>query len=291
MAGTIKQTVQAYYRLTKPGIIYGNSFTTIGAFLLASKGHADIMLLIATLLGVALIIGSGCVYNNYIDRGIDKKMARTKGRALVQGTIPGKHALIFASILSLLGFAALGVFVNLLTVYLGVLGLFFYVVLYGISKRKTVYGTIVGSVSGALPPVAGYCAVTGHFDTGALILFLILTFWQMPHFYAIAMYRHDDYASAGLPVLPVSKGMHTAKIHILAYSFGFLLAATALTIFGYTGYTYTVIMTVLSLVWLWKGISGFKIADDARWGRKMFLFSLIVLTSFSVLISLDSFLP
>ena len=291
MAGTIKQTVRAYYRLTKPGIIYGNSFTTIGAFLLASKGHIDLLLLLPTLLGVALIIGSGCVYNNYIDRGIDKKMARTKGRALVKGTISGTQAIIFATVLGILGFATLGFFVNMLTVYLGMLGLFFYVVLYGISKRKTVYGTIVGSVSGALPPVAGYCAVTGHFDTGALILFLILTFWQMPHFYAIAMYRHEDYAKAGLPVLPVSQGMHAAKIHILAYSFGFLLVALALTVFGYAGYTYAAVMAALGMVWLWKGLSGFKTVDDARWGRKMFLFSLIVLTSFSVLISLDSFLP
>jgi len=291
MVTTIKKTAQAYYRLTKPGIIYGNAFTTVGAFLLASQGHIDIGLLLATVAGVSLIIGSGCVYNNYIDRGIDKKMARTKGRALVQGTISGRNALIFAVILTALGLGVLETFVNMLTVWLGILGLFFYVVLYGISKRKSVYGTIVGSVSGALPPVAGYCAVTGQLDSGALILFLILTFWQMPHFYAIAMYRHDDYAKAGLPVLPVSQGMHAAKIHILAYSFGFLAAASALTVFGYTGYTYAVVMGALGITWIWKGIAGFKSVDNPRWGRKMFLFSLIVLTSFSVMISLDWLLP
>jgi protoheme IX farnesyltransferase len=291
MVATIKETTRAYYRLTKPGIIYGNGFTTVGAFLLASEGHIDFGLLIATLAGVSLVIGSGCVYNNYIDRGIDKKMARTKERALVKGTIPGSHALVFAVILTALGLSILETFVNMLTVWLGILGLFFYVVLYGISKRKSVYGTIVGSVSGALPPVAGYCAVTGRFDSGALILFLILTFWQMPHFYAIAMYRHDDYAEAGLPVLPVSRGMKTAKIHIIIYGFAFLLATLSLALYGYTGCTYAVIMGVLGTMWIWKGIAGFKTTDDKRWGRKMFLFSLIVLTSFSVLISLEWLLP
>ncbi|HSD56292.1 MAG TPA: heme o synthase, partial [Candidatus Saccharimonadales bacterium] len=222
---------------------------------------------------------------------IDKKMARTKERALVQGTISSKHALLFAVILTALGLGILETFVNTLTVWLGILGLFFYVVLYGISKRKTVYGTVVGSVSGALPPVAGYCAVTGQFDTGAAILFLILTFWQMPHFYAIAMYRHDDYAKAGLPVLPVSQGMKAAKIHIITYSFAFLLATLALTAYGYTGYAYAIIMGLLGIVWIWKGVAGFKTINDKLWGRKMFLFSLIVLTSFSVLISLDWLLP
>jgi protoheme IX farnesyltransferase len=288
---TIKDKIRAYYMLTKPGIVYGNGLTTVGAFLLASSGNIDIWLMLATLAGVSLIIACGCVYNNYIDRGIDKRMARTKHRALVEGTIKGNSALLFGTILGASGFGLLAFFVNTLTVLLGVIGLFFYVVLYGISKRKSVYGTIVGSVSGALPPVAGYCAVTGTFDTGALILFLIMTFWQMPHFYAIAMFRHDDYQHAGLPVLPVKQGMLTAKIHVLTYSVAFLFAVVALTVYGYASYTFAIIMTALGIVWIWKGAKNFTRLENATWGRSMFLFSLIVLTSFSVLMSVDFLLP
>lgn len=288
---TIKEKIRAYYRLTKPGIVYGNGLTTVGAFLLASSGSVDVLLMLAALGGVSLIIACGCVYNNYIDRGIDKHMARTKHRALVEGTIKGGSALAFGTILGVSGFGLLAFFVNTLTVTLGLIGLFFYVVLYGISKRKSVYGTIVGSVSGALPPVAGYCAVTGAFDTGALILFLIMTFWQMPHFYAIAMFRHDDYMRAGLPVLPVKQGMHTAKIHILVYSIAFIIAALALTVYGYASYTFAVVMGVLGAVWIWKGISNFTKLEDVAWGKSMFLFSLIVLSSFSALMSVDFLLP
>jgi len=199
--------LKAYYRLTKPGIIYGNLLTAAAGFLFASKWHIVPGLFAATLAGTSLVIAAACVYNNYIDRNIDKRMARTKKRALVQGTISGKHALIFATMLGVLGFALLLAYTNTLVTVIGVIAFIDYVVLYGISKRRSVYGTIVGSISGAAPIVAGYVAVTNQFDLGALLLFFILVYWQMPHFYGIAMYRFDDYKAAGIPVLPVQKGM------------------------------------------------------------------------------------
>ncbi|HUS26352.1 MAG TPA: heme o synthase [Nevskiaceae bacterium] len=287
----MQATIQAYYRLTKPGIIYGNIINATGGFLLASRGHIDFWLLAATLAGISLVIAAACVFNNYIDRHIDKHMARTKKRALVLGTIPGRNALTYALLLQLAGFAILALATNLLTVVLGVIALFVYVVLYGIGKRRTVYGTIIGSAAGALPPVAGYVAVSNNFDTGALLLFLILTLWQMPHFYAIAMYRFDDYAQAKLPVLPVKKGMFITKINILLYIAAFTITTMLLTIFEYTGYTYLVVMAVVGLAWLWRGLQGFKAADDKVWARKMFLFSLIVILVFSASISLDAWLP
>ncbi len=164
------QTFKAYYQLTKPGIIYGNLLNTASGFLLASKWHFGFGLLLATLGGTALVIASACVINNFLDREIDAKMARTKKRALVSGSISGPRALICASLLGLLGFVILGVRTNRLTFGLGVLALFTYVVLYGIAKRRSVHGTVVGSIAGALPPVAGYTAVTNHLDSGALIL-------------------------------------------------------------------------------------------------------------------------
>lgn len=283
--------LKTYYHLTKPGIIYGNLLTTLAGFFLASKGNVDLGLMLAVASGTALGMASGCVFNNYIDRGIDKKMARTRKRALVSGEISGRSALIFGSVLGLLSFTILSLFTNALVVAAGIIAVFFYVVLYGIAKRKSSLGTVVGSVPGALPPVAGYLAVTNNFDLGALLVFLIMVLWQMPHFFAIAIFRFKDYSAAGLPVLPVKKGMKTTKIYILLYIIAYILAVPLLTFFGYTGYTYFIVMTLLGLLWLWKGVKGFGVDNDAAWARKMFGFSLIVLLGFSLTLSVDIWLP
>ncbi len=137
-----------YYNLMKPGIIYGNLLTTIGGFLFASKDHIDISLLIFTLLGTSLIIGSACVFNNYIDRDIDVKMDRTKKRALVSGIIKPLQALVFGAVIGLVGLAILIVHTNGLVVLIGSLAFLIYVVFYGISKRRSVHGTLVGSLAG-----------------------------------------------------------------------------------------------------------------------------------------------
>jgi protoheme IX farnesyltransferase len=282
---------KAYYQLTKPGIIYGNAITAIGGFFLASRGHVDLGLFVAMLVGLCLVIASGCVFNNYIDRDIDHRMARTKKRALVMGDISGRSALIYATILGLLGAGILGMFTNILTLSLALLGFFFYVVVYSMFwKRRSVHGTVVGSISGAIPPVVGYCAVTNSFDVGAVILFLILVCWQMPHFYAIAIYRQKEYAEAGVPVLPIVKGIRATKIQIVAYIAAFIIATMALVVYIHMGVIYFLIMTVLGLMWLSRGMQGFKTTDDAKWARKVFLFSLILITAFSVTISLDAWL-
>ncbi len=280
--------IKTYYYLTKPGIIYGNAITATGGFFLASKGNFDVLLFLATLIGLSLVIASACVFNNYIDRGIDEKMARTKNRALVKKLISPFNALAYGTVLGLIGFLVLFFHTNLLATLLGATGFFFYVVVYGIYKRKSIYGTLVGSISGAIPPVVGYCAVSNNFDIGAIIFFIILVLWQMPHFYAIAIYRYKDYANASIPVLPIKKGIHTTKVHMLFYITAFIIASTALTTFGLTGYIYLVVMSLLGLKWLLLAVKGFTTEDDGRWARKMFSFSLIVITALCVLISVDA---
>jgi protoheme IX farnesyltransferase len=274
-----------YYRLTKPGIIYGNAITAVAGFLLASKSLISLPLLAETVGGVALVIGSACVINNYIDRGIDRKMARTKNRALVTGLISGRNALLYAAILGLIGFGLLIYFTNLLTVSLGIIGYLDYLVLYGFSKRTSIHGTVIGSISGAVPVTAGYCAVTNRFDTGALLLFLTLVMWQMPHFYAIAIARLKDYSSAKLPVLPVKSSMVFTKVQIVLYVGGFIVVSSLLTVFGYTGYIYVSLMGLAGLTWLRYGIQGFYTKQDTQWARKMFRLSLIIIMTFSVLVS------
>jgi protoheme IX farnesyltransferase len=281
---------KTYLSLTKPGIIRGNAVTAAAGFFFASRGNIDIGLGLALLVGLSLVIASACVFNNYIDRGIDKKMARTKQRALVSGSVSGRNALIFASLLGILGAVVLGIYTNALTLGLALFGFFAYVVIYGIGKRATVHGTVIGSISGAVPPVAGYTAAAGSIDSAAIILFLILVFWQMPHFYAIAMYRSKDYAAAGIPVLPVARGLRKTQIQILLYVAAFTLTAYSLAFFGYAGYIYAATVSFLGLFWFVFGTLGFNSPDKNRWARKMFFLSLIIITVVSIMLSVDHLL-
>jgi protoheme IX farnesyltransferase len=285
--------IRTYYYLTKPGIIYGNVLNATSGFLLAAIGARSLPvgLYLATIVGTSLVIAAGCVYNNYIDRHIDEHMARTKKRALVTGKIPGRTAMVYATVLVIVGFTVLAVWTNWLVVAVGALGFVDYVVLYSYAKRRSVHGTLVGSISGATPPVAGYVALTGHLDAAAIILFIMLVLWQMPHFYAIAMYRLKDYTAAGIPVLPAKKGLHHTKVQILLYVIAFTLAALALTVWGYTGYVYAVVMTVVCVGWLRLALRGFHTVDDAKWARKMFFFSLVVTLATTVMIPAGALLP
>ncbi len=248
-------------------------------------------LLIETLAGLSLVIASACVFNNWIDRDIDKRMRRTKNRALVTGRISTANALTYAGLLGIGGFLTLLTFTNGLVVCVVSLAYIFYIVFYGYAKRHGVYGTLVGTVPGAIPPVAGYLAVSGKIDAAAVILFLILVFWQLPHFYAIAMYRQDDYESAGLPVFPIVKGMEITKKEIMIYIAIFTLCCTLLSIFGYTGYIYLTVVLVLGIYWFRTGLRIYKTSSYEVWGKKMFFASLRVTMVLCLAIAFGSLLP
>lgn len=241
--------------------------------------------------GTALVIASACVLNNYVDRNIDRNMARTQHRALVRGSISARSALLFAAVLGVLGTIILLYLTNVLTASIGIAGWVFYVVVYGIAKRRTVHSTLIGTISGALPPVAGYTAFTGNIDLLAVLLFIVLVFWQMAHFYAIALYRLDDYSAASIPVLPIIKGERRTQIETLAYVGGFTLTTIIMSILGYTGIVYAVIMLGLGIAWVRLGISGLHRSDSVQWGKHMFGFSLVVITIWSVLISIETLIP
>ncbi|QZN98152.1 heme o synthase [Symbiopectobacterium purcellii] len=285
--------IKQYLQVTKPGIIFGNLISVIGGFLLASKGSIDYPLFIATLLGVSLVVASGCVFNNVIDRDIDKKMERTKNRVMVKGLISVKVSLSYAAALGIAGFALLYVAANPLAMWLSVMGFAVYVGVYSLyMKRHSVYGTLIGSLSGAAPPVIGYCAVSNQFDAGALILLLIFSLWQMPHSYAIAIFRFKDYQAANIPVLPVVKGISVAKNHITLYIIAFMVATLMLSLGGYAGYKYLVVAASVSIWWLGMALSGYKKPnDDKVWARKLFVFSIVAITSLSVMMSVDSMAP
>jgi protoheme IX farnesyltransferase len=282
--------IKKYYQLTKPGIVYSNVMTAIAGYLFASKWDVNFKVFTALILGTALIIASACVFNNYIDRGIDAKMSRTKKRTTASGKIGSGAVNTYACVLGIAGFVILTQ-TNALTFLVGAGAFVSYVVLYGIAKRKTVHGTLVGTIPGGASLVAGYTAATNHLGLSALLLFLIMLTWQMAHFYSIAIFRLEDYKAAKIPVMPAIVGIKSTKLQILFYIFAFVISVTAMSFFGRTGLIFLVIMAGLGLCWLYKGIKGFSTRGDTKWARGMFGFSLVVLLIFCLAISLDPFLP
>ncbi len=230
--------------------------------------------------------------NNYLDQDIDRIMERTKKRALAAGEVSGRSALIMSVVLGVLGLGLLAGWVNWLVFGIGVVGFVVYVWLYGaLSKRHSIHGTAVGSVSGAMPILAGYCAVSGRIDSAAILVFLCLFFWQFPEFYSIAIYRRKEYKAASIPVLPVVRGVPRTITQIFIYTVAFVLSALALMPLGYEGYSYFVVMLVIGIYWIKYGNLGFRVKDTDKWARQMFHKSLIVLMVFSVILAVGSLLP
>ncbi|HEX5797964.1 MAG TPA: heme o synthase [Candidatus Saccharimonadales bacterium] len=285
--------IKTYYKLTKPGVLYGNVLTAVAGFLLASGYFKtfDLVLFAATIAGMTLVIASACVLNNVFDRDIDKLMERTKNRGVASGRVDSKPATIFSVVLGILGIAILALWVNWLVVAIGLAGFIVYVWLYGaLSKRKSIHGTAVGSVSGAAPILAGYAAVSGNIDTAAILLFLALFFWQFPEFYSIAIFRKKEYAAAKVPVMTVVKGVKSTKIQIFIYTIAFVVASLLLSVFGYTSWLYFVVMAVFGLVWIRLGALGLTTKYNEAWARQMFRYSLLILIVFSVMVSADNFI-
>ena len=281
--------VLSYVRVTKPGIIFGNLIAVVGGFLLASKGEVDLVLMLATLIGLSLVVASGCVINNYIDRDIDGKMQRTCQRATVTGELALGHVLRFGVLLGIVGFSLLVWFTNMVALTFAAFGYLVYVGLYSLyMKRNSVYGTLVGSLSGAVPPVVGYCAVTGQLDGAALILLLMFSLWQMPHSYAIAIFRFKDYQAANIPVLPVAQGIDKAKLHIVFYIAVFAIVSAMLSLTGYTGIGFMTVSCITSFWWLVMALKGYRSdVNLLRWSRQVFGFSIVTILMLSVTMALD----
>ena len=272
-----------YLFLTKPGILFGNFITTLGGFFLAAQGSIDCLLLLITLIGTTFVVASGCVVNNVIDQDIDQKMQRTMNRALVKKTISPTIALLYAFVLGMIGFGMLWFYVNAYAFLFAVIGFVVYVGFYSLwTKRTTIHQTVIGSISGASPPVIGYTAVANQFDLAALLIFLGYALWQMPHSWAIAIYRFDDYKNAGIPILPVARSILRTKIESLIYVVLFTVAMNGLFVFGYANWLYLVILNALCFYWFYIGVIGFKVENDQLWAKRFFLFSVILITVISL---------
>ncbi|THF82625.1 heme o synthase [Cohnella fermenti] len=275
--------------LTKPGIIRLNLFAAFGGFWVASRWEIDWWLLVWMLIGSTLTMASACVFNNYLDREMDTKMDRTRNRALPTGRLRPSLVLGYAIALGIAGLAVLFLRVNVLCGWLGLLGMFVYVVVYTMwLKRSSTWSTSIGGVSGAMPPVIGYCAVRGEVDVGAWLLFALLFLWQPPHFWSLAIRRVEEYRAAGFPVLPVVKGVLRTKVQMIPYIALLLVASILLYAYDYVGIVFLILSVIILACWLVHALSGFRTRDTTKWAKTDFLFSVNYLLVMFIAMILDT---
>ncbi|MGF6959630.1 heme o synthase [Paraburkholderia youngii] len=282
-----------YLQLTKPGIVIGNLIAVTGGFLLGSYDSIDWLRGALVAVGLMLVVASGCVVNNVIDRDIDGLMARTRNRPMVTGSVSVPFALLYGVALGLAGMSVLYAGARcVLPLALILVGYAVYVGLYSLyMKRNSIYGTLVGSIAGAMPPVAGYCAASTRFDAAAVTLLVMFSLWQMPHSYAIAIFRAQDYRAASIPVFPVVRGFPAAKRHMLAYIVAFTAATLTLGFLGYAGKIYMLAALAAGLYWFGLGVAGCTAANEGRWARKIFFASIVIVSVLSAAMSVDGSAP
>jgi protoheme IX farnesyltransferase len=271
----MKNRLKAYYLVTKPGIIRGNAVHVLaGALLASTAGFLAWKELLGVLIGTSLIIASACVANNYMDRGIDSRMKRTKLRPSVTGTISLKNAMIYAAVLLIAGLLILYATTNAYVIAIGLTAYIMYVFVYGLAKRRTVHSTLIGAIPGALPAMAGYVAIDGQLSIGAWLVFLLVFAWQMPHFYAISLFRRQDYKDAGLPVLGVVKHIDMVKRYILAYIFLYVVAITLLIAARVVGPPAGLLLLSGAAYWVFVYFG--KNTEDRKWALSIFGASLVL---------------
>lgn len=282
-------TWKDFIHITKPGILRTNLIAVFGGFWLASQWDIDYGKLMLTLLGTVLIMASSCVFNNYFDRELDLKMERTRNRSLPTGRLTPKVVLSYAIILGVLGLIILFSFSGALAGLCGMFGMFVYVIMYTLwLKRSSTWSTSIGGLSGAMPPVIGYVAVTGRMDLGAWLLLAMLFLWQPPHFWALAIRRVEDYRAGGFPLLPVVKGIERTKIQMIPYLGLQIFVPILMYAYGYAGIFYLTVSLILSVLWLYYALIGFRAKNTDAWAKKVFLYSINYLSLSFILMILDT---
>ncbi|MXZ29453.1 MAG: protoheme IX farnesyltransferase [Acidimicrobiia bacterium] len=252
---TARATVASYVALTKPRIIELLLVTTVPTMIVAQRGMPPVWLMAAVILGGALAAGGANAINMVIDRDIDSVMQRTKGRPLVTGEISPRKALVFAVALEVAAFVWLWLIVNLLSAALAVSATLFYVFVYSLwLKRRSERNIVIGGAAGAVPVLVGWAAVTGRLDWAPLLLFAVIFYWTPPHFWALAVRYRDDYAQAGVPMLPAVRSIRTTALRIIAYtavlwatSIGFGVVAELGVLYLVTALVTGVIFVVLAV--------------------------------------------
>lgn len=268
-----RRTLAAYLALTKPRIIELLLVTTFPAMVVAQNGMPDLWLALATLAGGALAAGGANTINCFIDRDIDAVMRRTQRRPLPAGLVPPQRALTFGVALSAVSFAFLAVAVNLLTAFLALSAVLFYVFVYTLwLKRSTVENIVIGGAAGAVPPLCGWAAVTNSLDAAPLIMFAVIFLWTPPHFWALAIGYTQDYANAGVPMLPVTHGAREARRRSLVYAIVTVAVSLSLLLTGSVGPVYGLLAALSGAVFVWLAWRQVRLATT-RSAMALFRFS------------------
>jgi protoheme IX farnesyltransferase len=287
---TLADIWKDFIDITKPGINTSNLLATFTGYLLAA-GYTQTfgwLVFIYTMIGTALVIAGGCTLNNFYDRDIDPYMERTRVRAVASGRMKPRTALMYGIVLSVIGHAILAFGVNMLVAVLAFVGFAVYVFIYTMwLKRTSTWNTVVGGISGAVPPMIGWVAVTGSVDLAAWALFFILFLWQPPHFFALAMRKMEEYRAAGIPMLPVVSGSVVTKKQILFFTILLLPASYLLFATGAAGWTFLVAAIILDVIYIYLAVKGFQAKQEDIWAKQMFLYSLFYLTLILFMMMVD----
>nr|BET44360.1 MAG: heme o synthase [Candidatus Aschnera chinzeii] len=282
-----------YLIIIKPRIVFANIIAVITGFLSATNhiGSINYSILFTIIIGETLIVSSACIFNNYIDMDIDRMMTRTKTRPLAAGLINVKHCLIYAILLGISGIIILSYNVSKLSILLTIIAFIIYVILYSLyMKRHSIHAILIGSISGAIPPLAGYYAVYNNYHLIPVMLFLIYSIWQIAHSYAINIFRLNDYQKAQIPILPLKLGITITKIYILISIITFIISIIILFFISSIKYYYLLITTIVNLYWLLLAIIGCKNNNGSStlWAKKIFIYSIITIIVFNIMLSIGT---
>ncbi|HEX3697312.1 MAG TPA: heme o synthase [Polyangia bacterium] len=272
--------------LTKPRIT-GLVLATFAGGMWLAPGALPTWRIVMTLIGMALVVSASNTLNMYLERDADGLMARTRARPLPERRLSPESALAFGVLLASAALPLLFLAGNALTGILGAVALLSYVWIYTPMKRHSALALFVGAVPGAMPPLMGWTAATGHLDAPGLVLFAILFLWQIPHFLAIAIYRSQDYQQAGFKVLPLAISAFGTRLHIMTFSVGLVVATILLLPMHVAGVGYAVAASVLGAVFIGWAVAGFRQAAAARWARSLFFMSIVYLTLLFVALIVD----
>ncbi|AOV18358.1 protoheme IX farnesyltransferase [Acidihalobacter aeolianus] len=273
----IWRQVQAYYALTKPRVVALILFTAIVGMLLATPGIIAIGTLVFGTLGIGLGAAAAAAVNHVIDQHMDAKMSRTAWRPIATGGLGTFQGLTFATILALLSMWVLVEWVNVETAVLTFLAMIGYAVIYtGFLKRTTPQNIVWGGAAGAVPPVLGWCAVSGHVSYESIVLFSIIFFWTPPHFWALALHYKDDYAKAKIPMLPVTHGEEHTQTQILVYTVILVLVTLLPFIMGHAGWLYLAGAAACNVGFLGYAVK-LKFRRKPHTAIRMFAFSIVYL--------------
>jgi protoheme IX farnesyltransferase len=280
----------AYVKLTKPRIIELLLITTVPAMFLAASGVPKLSLVVTTLIGGTAAAGGANAINQYLDRDIDQLMRRTKHRPLPEHTIPPTNALVFGLALAVGSFAFLALTTGLLAAWLTLSAVAFYAVIYTMwLKRRTVQNIVVGGAAGAVPVLVGWAAVTGRVGVPALGLFAIVFLWTPPHFWALSLVYREDYAAAGVPMLPVVVGVDRTVRQMWWYAVVLVAATLHFVPIGRMGLTYDAAAAGLG-AWFLLSIWKLRRAVSHRRAMQVFRVSIGYLTLLFAAVALDAFL-